>query len=199
VQLAALIVAVVAACVAFISLGWQVVAFVLTGPRVKVVLAAAFRNPLTGELLVTTPAAIVGGVAKLRELGYSEPVLLVRVINRGRSATTVERWNLGFGNGAMYLHPRADPTNPPTPTRLEPHTSTTYYTLVEWLQGYQANFARQTRRARRIRAVIAVAGRNREVKSRFAYRVDSSGLHAHGRWIRRQLAWWYRWLRAKLP
>jgi hypothetical protein len=199
VELAALIVAIVAACVAFVSLGWQVVAFVLTGPRVNVVLEEAFRDPVTGEFLVTTSAAIVGGIAKLRELGYSEHVLLVRVTNRGRSATTVERWNLRFGNGAMYVHPRADLTNPPTPTRLEPHASTTYYTLVEWLPGFQANFKRQTRRANRIRAVTAVAGRNREVTSRFAYRVDSSGLHAHGRWIRRQLAWRYRWLRSKLP
>jgi hypothetical protein len=166
---------------------------------VRVRLAEAFRNPLTGELLVTTPQAIIGGIGKLRELGYSEHVLLVRVTNRGRSATTVERWNLRFGNGAMYLHPRADPTNPPTPTRLEAHTSTTYYTLVEWLQGYQANFASQSRRAKRIRAVVGVAGREREVKSRFAYRVDGSGLHPHGRWIRRQLSKRYRWLRSKLP
>jgi hypothetical protein len=195
---AALIVAIVAACVALTSLGWQVIAFLLTGPRVSIRLEEAFRNPLTGEMLATTPRAIVGGIDKLDELGYSEHVLLVRVTNRGRSATTVERWNLLFGNDAMYVHPRADLTNPPTPTRLDSHTSTTYYTLVEWLQGYQANFTRQSRRAKRIRAVVGVSGRNRDRKSRFAYRVDASGLHAHGRWIQRQLGWRYRWLRSKL-
>ncbi len=196
--MAALIVAIVAACVALISLGWQVLAFLLTGPRVSIRLEEAFRNPLTGEMLATTPRAIVGGIDKLDELGYSEHVLLVRVTNRGRSATTVERWNLVFGNDAMYVHPRADLTNPPTPTRLDSYTSTTYYTLVGWLQGYQANFTRQSRRAKRIRAVVGVSGRNRDRKSRFAYRVDASGLHAHGRWIQRQLSWRYRWLRSKL-
>lgn len=197
-QLAALIVAIAAACFALFSLGWQVIAFVLSGPRVSVRMEEAFRNPLTGEMLATTTRAIVGGIDKLNELGYSEHVLLIRVTNRGRSAATVERWTLLFGNGAMYVHPHADPTNPPTPTRLDSYTSTTYYTLVEWLQGYQANFTRQSRRAKRIRAVVAVSGRTRDRKSRFAYRVDAGGLHAHGRWVRRLLGWWYRWLRSKL-
>jgi hypothetical protein len=198
IDLAALIVAVVAAAVALMSLGWQVVAFVLTGPRVKVKLREAYRNPMTGERLVTTAEAIVGGVEKLNELGYSEHVLVVRVTNHGRSATTVERWNLVFGNGVIYVHPVADPTNPRTPTRLEPHTSTQYYTLVEWLQGYQAAFTKQDRRAKRVRAAVAVSGRERDRTSRYSYRVDASGLHEHGRAVLRRLAWYYRWVRAKL-
>src|SRR5262245_50349056 len=90
VELAALIVAIVAACLALFSLGWQVLAFVLTGPRLTAALEEAFRNPLTGALLVTSPGSIVGGIGKLREQGLSEHVLLVRVTNRGRSAATIE-------------------------------------------------------------------------------------------------------------
>ena len=196
--LAALIVAVVAAAVSLVSLGWQVASFILSGPRIRVALREAFRNPMTGKLIVTTASAIVGGVAKLDELGYSQHVLLVRVTNHGRSATTVEGWTLQFGTGAIYLHPPADLTNSPTPTRMDTHTSTTFYTLVEWLQGYQADFTNQGRRAKRLRAVVAVSGRERDRKSRYSYRVDSKGLHEHGRWAQRRLAWCYRWVRAKL-
>jgi hypothetical protein len=198
VQLAALIVAVIAVCLSVFSLSWQLVSFVLSGPRIRVQLDQAFRDPVQGAMLVTTPEAIVGGLGKLRELGYLEHVVLVRVANTGRTAATVERWNIRFGNGALYLHPASDPVNLRVPARLEPHSSVTWHTPVEWLQGYQAAFTQQTRRAKRIRAVIGVAGREGDLTSRWAYRVDAAGLHRHGRFVRRVLGSWWRRLRSKM-
>jgi hypothetical protein len=196
-KLAALIVSVIAAVLALVSLGWQFLSFVLSGPRVHVSIAEGFRA-VNGGVLVTTPSAIVGGINKLRELGYTEHVILVRVENYGRMAATVERWILRFGNRAMYVHPAADPMNVPVPARVEPQSSVTWHTPVEWLAGYQQNFSKQTRRAKRIRAEVSVGGLRRDVVSGWRLRIDASGVHEHGRWVVRHVGKWSRIIGAKL-
>lgn len=190
--------AVVAVVLSLLSLAWQLLAFLLTGPRIRVTITEAFRAA-DGGVIATSPASIVGGLATLTEMGYTEHVVFVRVENRGRTAATVERWTIRFGNRAVYIHPVADPLNVSVPARLDPHASVTFHTPVKWLAGYELNFTDRTRRAKRIRAEVTVSGLRRDVTSRWSLRVDAKGVHEHGRWLRRRLGRWGRVIRSKLP
>lgn len=131
----AIAIAIAGVLLAALSLGWQAATFFLSGSRVKTTLRlGALRRELgmttrmTGPLNMTESAA-----ALIRDQGFTEPVLVVEVRNRGRLAVSVEDVTAttddGFGFNRM-----ADPENPPVPYRLEPGAKESWHVDVRPLQ-----------------------------------------------------------------
>lgn len=156
-ETATLVIAVIGLALATASLAWQAATFFLTGPRVKVYLREGFRGP--GGVMIAPPSVYTdSGRVTLEQQGYTEHVVAIEAINRGRLPTTVRNWALRFGNRASYTNP-TDPRNPTLPYRLEPFTSVTWYAPVEHLQMLQQAFADQSDNVATVRGEVDLASR----------------------------------------
>jgi hypothetical protein len=151
----------IAACgllLSALSLGWQAATFFLSGARVVVRLREGFRGP--GGVMIGPPMIYTqAGLAALERDGFTEHVLAVEVVNRGRLPATVNSWSIAFGNGVIY-RPPLDAANPALPYRLEPGASEIWYAAVEPLQQLQPDFADQTEQAARARGRIGLGTRD---------------------------------------
>jgi hypothetical protein len=170
-----LVIAVVGLVLSVASLVWQAASFRLSGPRVKVHLREGFRGPL--GVMVAPPSVYtdVGRAALVRQ-GYTEHVLVIEAVNKGRLAATVNNWSLRFGNRAVYENP-TDPGNPALPHRLESYTSATWTAPVENLEALQDAFDDQGDEAATVRADLKMADR-RTVTSREAIVVQLGSTRA---------------------
>jgi hypothetical protein len=171
VDTAALVIAIVGLVLAAFSLGWQAVTFVLSGPRVKVRLKEGLRG--LGGVIIAPPSIYPdSGRASLEADGYTEHVLAVVVTNSGRSATTVQRWSLNYGNGVVFTH-QLDSRNPVLPHRLEPHTTETWYASVAQVAPIVEGFVDQSESARTLRAEVDTATATARSKERLI--IDADG------------------------
>lgn len=117
-QLVTLIIGVVALVASAGSLTWQIVSWRLTGSVVKVdLMAGAFAQGgvMVGPLANFTPEHFA-------DYPRDDLLFVVRATNSGRTAISVNHWNVllssGFGYSLM-----AWGANPDTPYRLEPGTN----------------------------------------------------------------------------
>ena len=182
VDTAALVIAIISLVLAVLSLAWQAVTFVLTGPRVKVCLKEGLRGPL-GVMIAPPSVYTDAGRAALEADGYTEHVLAVVVTNAGRSATTVRGWSLHFGNGVVYTN-QMDPRNPALPHRLEPHTTETWYATVDEIAPFVENFVDQTESARTLRAEVDTATETAKSRERMVVAADGTVWTLPSRWAR---------------
>lgn len=154
---ATLVIAVVGLGLSVLSLGWQAASFFLSGPRVRVHLQEGFRG-MGGAVLAPPSVYTDQGREALERQGFTEHILAVIVVNRGRLPATVGNWSIRFGNGAAYQNP-GDPRNPALPYRLEPFTSESWYAPVDHLQKLQEVFTDQSETAAHVRGVIDLGSR----------------------------------------
>jgi hypothetical protein len=184
-EVATLVIAVVGLALAMLSLGWQAATFFLSGPRVKVYLREGLRGPV-GVMLA--PASIYTGEGRdaLTRMGYTEHVLGVEAVNRGRLPATIGHWSLKFKNDVAYQNP-TDPTNPSLPFRLEPETSATWYAPAEDLQEVQDAFTDQSERQATLHAEITLAS-GRTIRSKNALVIGATGTRTPRRRLSRALS-----------
>ncbi len=171
-EIAALVIAIVGVGLATLSLGWQAATFFLSGPRIKVNLREGLRGPL-GLMLAPASIYTAEGRAALERMGYTEQVVAVEAVNRGRLGATVNNWSVKFGNGAIYGNP-SDMRNPQLPYRLEPHTSMTWCVPMDELHVLQESFADLSEESRAARGTVDLPGRD-AVVSRDALLIEEGG------------------------
>ncbi len=69
---------------------------------------------------------------QLRHQGFDRPVIGVKVVNRGRAPTRVERWSVQVkGDGGTSLTPIGNLVGPPLPYDLPPGSSATWVTDLQ--------------------------------------------------------------------
>lgn len=134
-QIATLVIAVFGAIVGTASLTWNVVQFLLAGPRPKAHLIVGAVTP--GQHLVTGPAsaAIFETFDRLAKEGYTQRVIGVKVVNHGRAPTRVQRWSVKCAQSGISVTPIGDTIGPTLPYDLAPQTSET------WVVDFQTAYA----------------------------------------------------------
>jgi hypothetical protein len=189
-QTATLVIAVVGVALATLSLGWQAATFLLSGPRVKVFLAQGYRGP--GGVMLAPIETYSDGGAAIARMGFTEHVLAVHAVNRGRLPASITNWTVRFSNGATYMNP-TDTLNPKLPYRLEAHADATWYAPAAFLQEAQKGFADGSDGAARARGEVSLASREKSVRSRYSLIIRAEGVRQrHSRstrcwaWIRRK-------------
>jgi hypothetical protein len=119
-----LVLGIVGAVLASLSLGWQAANYVLTGGRVKVALRVGGRSQ--GGMVTMPPERFSqDSLRQLASQGFPQPIVAVTVANVGRQPVTVAKWGLISGLG-MSLYPAADSIGPPLQHRLEVGESATW-------------------------------------------------------------------------
>ena len=128
-------IALLGAIVGTASLTWNVVQFLLAGPRPKAHLIVGAVSP--GRNLVSGPpsAAIFETFARLATEGYTQRVIGVKVVNHGRAPTRVQRWSVKCMKSGIALAPMADAIGPKLPYDLAPQANET------WVVDFQAAYA----------------------------------------------------------
>jgi len=88
-----LVVAVLALAVASVSLTWQARVFYLSGGRVRVELHKGGWAKPTTRIVTAKPSDMKKGWASWSAgLGYTTPIIAVKVVNVGRLPVTVSSW-----------------------------------------------------------------------------------------------------------
>jgi len=118
-ELSTLLVALFGVLLGALSLGWQMANRALLRSRVKVeLLVGAF--PEDGTTLISGPLRSVtaASMARLAQLGFTRPVVAVKIRNVGRAPVTVMQWGLvdQIGN---TLTPNTDAIGHPLPFQLQ--------------------------------------------------------------------------------
>lgn len=171
---------------AALSLGWQAATFFMSGPRVKVRFGEGFRGPL-GVMIAPPGVYTEQGLASLEHQGYTEHVLAVTAMNKGRFPATIRNWSICFGNRATFTNPQ-DLRNPPLPHKLEPHTAQTWYAPVDEVVPFVDMFSDQNERARTASGAVDTATNKTVVsRQRIVVGADSTTRTRHSR-ITRALA-----------
>lgn len=130
-----LILASVGVALAALSLGWQAATFVLSGSRVRATLRlGALRRELGQVARMTGPLDMtVEAGASMVAQGFTEPVLVAEVRNRGRLTVSVDDVTAMTKDGWGFSR-AADPDNPTLPYRLEPGEKQTWHVELRPLQ-----------------------------------------------------------------
>lgn len=125
--IATFVVAVVAAVMSALALGWQILNYKLTGGRVKIELQLGGMHPSRRSM-------VSGSAAEQRE-GWEQgvaragfPVLIigVEVVNVGRLPVTIREWGLVASPGGLAYVPIGESTGPDRPFKLEAGTHQTW-------------------------------------------------------------------------
>lgn len=164
-DVAALSVAIVSLVLAALSLGWQIAQFLLTGARVRAGLKAGLLG--SGGALVWPVTTRQVDVERYRQQGFTDPVFAIEVRNTGRMSIAVEQVKVRFeGWGAEFHEPEA-PYNPPSPTRLEPHSSKTWYVNADTVKAAARSAIEAGMATRPLRACgVAALGDGKRVTTR---------------------------------
>jgi len=109
-----------------------------------------FRGP-QGIMVAAPEVYTEDGLRTLQRMGYTEEVLGVEAVNRGRLAVTVDRWWFQFGNGVLYDNP-SDPRNPQLPHRLDSFARAAWWAPAADLHDSQGPFTDQSGHAATLRA-----------------------------------------------
>ncbi|MEU2801396.1 hypothetical protein [Streptomyces sp. NPDC007117] len=134
-----LIISIIALCVSISNVTWQLARFVLEGPRLRVHLKV---GALGRDNLVSIPVENVKNLdetfASLASRGFSQPVLVVEVVNQGRLGVQLLDFGVDVPKGLSLKVVEGVVTDTPMPYVLEPHQEATWAMPFE----YVANFAR---------------------------------------------------------
>jgi hypothetical protein len=159
--------AVYAAIVGSVALGWQVVSYVLAGGRVK---ANFSPGMIGGGGLITGPAsAFVESIQSLRAQGYDGPVVaVVQVRNVGRLPVTVSGWSVAVKPGGTSFRPIAESLGPALPHRLDAGEAASWavdMARVKALVDATSSVLKVPPQSMRVRATVSLAD-GRTVKAR---------------------------------
>jgi hypothetical protein len=132
---ATLVLAALGIGLALASLVWQALTFLLTGSRVSVEVAAGMRGMINGLLAVATlpNTATEDEVKFVHSQGFTEAVVVVRVNNTGRGATSVVSVDLVFDDGAAVGNAVLDP---PVPFTLTGESEQAWYFPLAFASNY---------------------------------------------------------------
>jgi hypothetical protein len=125
-ELATLLVAVFGVFLGALSLGWQMASRGHVSSRVDVELRIGAMPPgesvlISGPLRSMTAASMV----RLASLGYTRPVIAVRVRNVGRAPATIMQWSM-VDNSGNAMTPNANSIGQPLPYQLQVGESQTW-------------------------------------------------------------------------
>lgn len=110
-------IALIALALSVLSLIWQAWSWRHNGPVVKVNVANAITDAVTGE---------------------PEHYVAVEAVNTGRAATTITGWGFAMPDGANVYSTRALRISESLPCRLEPHSKATFYLEADDLRRVRA-------------------------------------------------------------
>lgn len=156
-DIAALIIAGIAGAMALASLVWNIAEFRLSGPRVKVELCFGAVGPAG---LVSAPAPPRDPQFIIRQ-GFTDPLVGINVVNRGRVSTEVHHFRCKLSNGFALADVQAG-FNPPLPFVLDPHRAQTW-----WLPAMEVN------------ALVHASGRVGDSARRAHMEIDITGPKTH--------------------
>lgn len=118
--------------VAGLSLGWQILQWLLSAGRSRAVL---YYGVLQGQSALASPVPKKGSSLNfdsLRSQGSDGPAVVgVEVTNHGRASITVQNVVLKTRGGTLSLVPVAERLGPDLPYRLEPGTNASWYLEVD--------------------------------------------------------------------
>jgi hypothetical protein len=129
-DIAALIIAGIAAAMALASLVWNIADFRLSGPRIKV-------NLLFGAI---GDSGLVSSQSKpddwrtFAKQGFTKPLVGIHVVNSGRASTVVEHYRCRLSNGFALAEMQLE-VNPSLRYVLEPHRSETWWLPATAITG----------------------------------------------------------------
>lgn len=137
----ALDVGIIALAISASSATWQVAQFLLgsSRPTVDLEIGAVGRGGVVSIPL--KPGSQVNGLRSLIEQGYTQPIVAVKVRNKGRLAVSITGWAVAFNNGSTFQLPGWDVNEGhPLPYRLEPGAEVSYYCPLDDVERTQSAF-----------------------------------------------------------
>jgi hypothetical protein len=145
------------------TLGWSVLVFRLSGPRVKLtlLLGALGRG---GIVSIRKLEAFNFGL--LRSQGFDEALLGVEVSNVGRMPTDVTDFGAKFTRGFGFSLP-GYPANPSLPHRMEPHSQARWYIPLAHILATAAAVSREGVGSVEVWMEVQFPGRTVTTKERF--------------------------------
>ncbi|MEW2061127.1 hypothetical protein AB0899_10190 [Streptomyces sp. NPDC007002] len=133
-----LIISIIALCVSIANVTWQAARFLLEGPRIRVLMKV---GALGGASLVSAPVENMKNLdetfASWSSQGFTQPVLVVEVVNKGRLGVQLVDFGVDVPKGASVKVIEGVITDTPMPYVLEPHQEATWAMPFE----YVVNFA----------------------------------------------------------
>jgi hypothetical protein len=157
------VIAVVGLALAVLSFGWQAWSFSVSGSRVEVTIRAGMASGDKVASLAGAPTA--NELQRLAEQGFSEPVYVVKVHNRGRGATSVTDVDLYFSDGGAMGHtgiqrglPRRVEGESDATFPIEANLATTYATAIGKVRGWTS--------PPMVRARVTIGAREKPVLSK---------------------------------
>ncbi|MFF4856468.1 hypothetical protein ACFY2N_16405 [Streptomyces rubiginosohelvolus] len=133
-----LIISIIALCVSISNVAWQLARYLLEGPRIRVRLKV---GALGRDNLVSMPVENVKNLnetfASLESRGFTQPVLVVEVVNHGRLGVQLLDFGVDVPKGLSLKVVENIITDTPMPYVLEPHQEARWAVPFE----YVANFA----------------------------------------------------------
>jgi hypothetical protein len=146
---------------AVISLAWQAWSFRQQGSRVRAEIRSGMRGP---QGYATRAGAVPSEqLDRLREQGFTTPVIAVRVINAGRGATSVVSVDISYAGGFTFSNPGVGPN---LPHRLEGEHEETWHFEGQQVTAVADALAATHLGGRTMRASVAIAGRQKPILSK---------------------------------
>lgn len=124
-QVVTLVIAVLGLVLSVVSLWWQIVQHVLSGPRVTVEL---LWGGMGADRVATGP--VRGRLDAFRHAGVSQPIFSVKGRNRGRKPIDVTGFSVQMEGAGGYSLARWAP-NPGLPHRLDSGSEVSFYVPLE--------------------------------------------------------------------
>jgi hypothetical protein len=167
---ATLILASLGVGLALLSLAWQALSFMLTGSRVRVGVKVGLRG--VGAVVTLPHDARAQSVGHLRSQGFTDPVLAVEAINRGRGETSIASVDLLFEDGGSVGGGILDP---PLPFRLIGESAQTWYFNMQLAVAYAkaTESVKPTEKPRAVRGRV-ILGSRKVIKSKASIAIPTS-------------------------
>ncbi|MGA4801893.1 hypothetical protein [Streptomyces lavendulocolor] len=117
-----LVISIIALCVAVGNLTWQLALYLLNGPRIRVRMeVGAFGQGGLITMPVENVKNLTETFASFEQQGFSEPALVVRVVNHGRLGVELLDFGIDIPKGVSYKPVNDAISETPMPYVLEPH------------------------------------------------------------------------------
>lgn len=139
----------IALVISVLSLGWNVLNFVLTGSRVRLEMDFGATN---GSALTAFPPKFwTDDIAQQFEAqGVQDRVIVLTASNTGRAPVTVKSFQVDLDNGMKYIPGQSSHGDCKLPYRLEPHSDGTWTVRASAIRTFiqQAGLDRASVRGR---------------------------------------------------
>lgn len=159
------ILAALGVALALASLLWQAISWLLSGSRVSVEIARTLSDPEGDKSSIIGASTDAKTLAFLRNEGFTEPRIMIRVFNRGRGPSEIEQVGIvgPTGDGLVGIF------DPPLPCRIDGETSMHWHIDVSaverWAHALAALRATAAPEMVEIRAQVTL-GTGKEIKSK---------------------------------